>query len=111
MPERDDDFLLAVLDDDNVLTGYEKVPEATWRDPPARRVPMHDRDLKPHRYAWTGETFLPLPLGGEDDLRRPRLLKAIVGALLALDDAMPATGKLKPQIRDVLEDAKRKFRA
>lgn len=101
---------LAVLDEDGVLTAYEDVPEATWQNPPPARVQMHDRDLKPHAYRWTGQTFLPLPLDGEDQIRkRPRLLKAIVLALLALDDELPEQKKLKPNIRGVLEDARTKL--
>jgi hypothetical protein len=101
---------LAVLDDDQVLVGYEDVPEATWQNPPAGRVPMHDRDLKPHGYRWTGETFLPLSIDGEDQIRkRPRLLKAIVLGLLAIDDDLPEQKKLKANIRGVLEDARTKL--
>lgn len=103
-------YFLAVLDDDGVLTGYESVPEATWNNPPPRRQQMHDRDLKPYAYQWTGQTFLPIPLGGEDEIRRrPRLLTAIVLALIEINRALPAGDKLPPQVAAVLTEAKRKL--
>lgn len=102
-------FYRAVLDDANELTGYEEVAEADWKPAP-RRIPVHDRDLVPRRYYWTGETFLPIPLGGEDEIRkRPRLLKAIVLGLIDVDDNLPQGSKLKPQIRAVLDHARQKF--
>lgn len=102
-------FHRAILDDANELIGYEEVAEADWKPAP-RRIPVHDRDLVPHRYTWTGEAFLPIPLGGEDEIRnRPRLLKAIVLALIDIDDGLPAQRKLNPQIRGILDHARQKF--
>lgn len=82
-------FHRAILNDTNELVGYEEVAEPNWTPSP-KRVPVHDRDLVPHRYYWNGEAFVPLALGGEDEIRaRPRLIKAVVHALIDLDDALP----------------------
>lgn len=102
-------FHRAILDDASELVGYEEVAEADWKPSP-KRVPVHDRDLVPHRYYWNGEAFVPLALGGEDEIRaRPRLIKAVVQALIDLDDALPAGKKLKAQVRAVLDQARLKF--
>ena len=102
-------FHRAILNDTNELVGYEDVAEADWKPSP-KRVPVHDRDLVPHRYYWNGEAFVPLALGGEDEIRaRPRLVKAIVQALIDLDEGLPAGKKLKAQVRAVLDQARAKL--
>ena len=76
---------VAVLDASGMLTDFQKIDkDSVTKD----SVVVPDNcDLKPNRYRWNGETFLPvLPTAAENIKSDPDALKIIARALIALRD-------------------------
>lgn len=73
----------ALLNGDKVLIGFSNFDDSSGVEVP------EDCDLKPNKYKWNGEAFIPLGFGQDAIAEQPDVMGAIVDALEEIQKTIP----------------------